>query len=279
MAENYDIRPLQLKVLDILLAVDRVCREHQLRYYIIAGTLLGALRHRGFIPWDDDLDIGMPRKDYEIFMAHADTWLPAYYEAINGQNDPEYPLSFAKIQDARTTLIERKHLKYTGGIYIDLFPLDGVPENKLVQWWHYSRFAWYNKMLYFIFRDPYKHGKGVGSWVPLLARKLYTRSGIQTRLREMMMKYDFDESTKVCDYDDGRKGILPKAVFGNPTPLQFEGKEVWGPAQPDTYLSQKYGDYMIIPPKEKQRQHNFYYLDLNKPYSNRPIPESSTINH
>lgn len=267
MAGQYDIRPLQLRILEILLAVDKICHQYQLRYYIVAGTLLGALRHKGFIPWDDDLDIAMPRKDYETFIKHAQEWLPEYFEAINGQNDPEYPLSFAKIQDARTTLVERKHLKYTGGIYIDLFPLDGAPKNKLVRIWHFTRFAWYNKMLYFIFRDPYKHGKGPGSWVPLLSRWLYTREGLQKKIRKIMTRYDFDSCEYVCDYDDGMKGILPKSVIGNPTPVTFEGKEVWGLADPHTYLSNKYGNYMEIPPLEKQRQHNFYFLDLNKPYA------------
>lgn len=269
MPANYDIRPVQLRVLDILLAVDQVCRKQNLRYYIIAGTLLGAIRHKGFIPWDDDLDIGMPRKDYEKFMSHAKEWMPEYFEAINGQNDPEYPLSFAKIQDARTTLIERKHLKYTGGIYIDVFPLDGVPNNKLVQIWHFTRFAYFNKMLYFIFRDPYKHGKGSGSWIPLLARRMYTKAGLQQKLKKMMTKYDFDTSDFICDYDDGRKGILPKKVMGNPTAILFEGKEVWGLADPHAYLANKYGNYMEIPPQNKQRQHNFYFLDLNKPYADQ----------
>lgn len=82
MGNKYDIRALQLKVLDILLAVDKVCREHHLRYYIMAGTLIGAVRHKGFIPWDDDLDIGMPRKDYEIFMEKSKDLLPDYLEAI-----------------------------------------------------------------------------------------------------------------------------------------------------------------------------------------------------
>lgn len=266
---NYDIQAVHRRILDILLAVDQVCKKHHLRYYIIAGTLLGAVRHKGFIPWDDDLDIGMPRKDYEIFMAHSKEWLPSYFEAINGENDPEYPLSFAKIQDARTTLIERKHLKYTGGIYIDVFPLDGVPENKLVQIWHFTRFAYFNKMLYFIFRDPYKHGKGPSSWVPLLSQWLYTRAGLQKKLKKLMTKYDFDQSEKVCDYDDGRKGILPKAILGIPQTILFEGKEVLGPYDPHTYLANKYGDYMQMPPKEKQRQHNFYFLDLNKPYASQ----------
>lgn len=78
---NYDIRPLQLRILKNLLAVDKVCKEHNLRYYIMAGTMLGAVRHKGFIPWDDDLDIGMPRADYDLLMANAKEWLPEPYEA------------------------------------------------------------------------------------------------------------------------------------------------------------------------------------------------------
>ena len=105
---TYDIRPLQLRILKNLLAIDKVCKEHNLRYYIMAGTMLGAVRHKGFIPWDDDLDIGMPRADYDLLMTNAKEWLPEPYEAVCAENDKEYPLPFAKIQDADTTLIERK---------------------------------------------------------------------------------------------------------------------------------------------------------------------------
>lgn len=78
---TYDIRPLQLRILKNLLAIDKVCKEHNLRYYIMAGTMLGAVRHKGFIPWDDDLDIGMPRADYDLLMTNAKEWLPEPYEA------------------------------------------------------------------------------------------------------------------------------------------------------------------------------------------------------
>ena len=108
---NYDIRPLQLRILKNLLAVDKVCKEHNLRYYIMAGTMLGAVRHKGFIPWDDDLDIGMPRADYDLLMANAKEWLPKPYEAVCAENDKEYPLPFAKVQDANTTLIERMEFR------------------------------------------------------------------------------------------------------------------------------------------------------------------------
>ena len=200
---NYDIRPLQLRILKNLLAVDKVCKEHNLRYYIMAGTMLGAVRHKGFIPWDDDLDIGMPRADYDLLMANAKEWLPEPYEAVCAENDKEYPLPFAKVQDANTTLIERMHLKYLGGVYIDIFPLDGVPESRMAQRMHFAKYEFYKRVLYLIHRDPYKHGK-----------------------------------------------------------------EVWGVQKYDAYLSQKYGDYMTIPKQSGQRQHNFHYLDLNKPYRN-----------
>ena len=81
-------------------------------------------------------------------------------------------------------------------------------------------------------------------------------------------KYDFDQCALVCDYDDGMKGIMSKDILGTPTPIRFEDEEVWGVQKYDAYLSQKYGDYMTIPKQSGQRQHNFHYLDLNKPYRN-----------
>ena len=94
-------------------------------------------------------------------MSHSKEWLPKPYEAVCAENDPNYPLPFAKIQDADTTLIERMHLKYLGGIYLDVFPLDGVPQSNLKQRIHFARYEFYKRVLYFIYRDPYKHGKGL----------------------------------------------------------------------------------------------------------------------
>ena len=263
---SYDIRPLQMKILPILKAVDTACRQYGLRYYIWAGTMIGAVRHHGFIPWDDDLDIAMPRPDYDKLIAHCKDWLPEPYEMVCAENDDAYPLPFAKIQDGSTTLIERLHLKYLGGIYLDVFPIDGAPEGWMAQKWHFGRYEYYKRVLYLLFRDPYKHGRGPSSWIPLLCRKLYSLAEVQTKIRKILLQYPYDDSRLVADYDDGSKGVMPKSVLGMPTPYEFEGTMVLGVEHYDTYLSNKYGDYMTIPDGDHQRQHNFHYLDLEKPY-------------
>lgn len=263
---SYDIDKLHERILNIVKAVDSTCNSHGLRYYIWAGTMIGAVRHKGFIPWDDDLDIAMPRPDYNMLVANAREWLPKPFEMVCAEDDPSYPLPFGKIQDASTTLIERMHLKYLGGIYIDVFPIDGVPAGWLARKLHFAKYEYYKRVLYLIHRDPYKHGHGPSSWAPLLCRKLYTMQGIQRRIKGLLQKYDFNESALVADYDDGSKGTMPKSVLGKPSPYQFEGTTLLGVEDFDTYLSNKYGDYMTVPKQSAQRQHNFNYLDLDKPY-------------
>lgn len=263
---TYDIRPLQLRILDILMSIDNVCREHNLRYYLWAGTMLGAVRHKGFIPWDDDLDIAMPRRDYDLLMQNAKEWMPKPFEVVAFETDNEYPLPFAKIQDSSTTLIERVHLRYLGGIYLDVFPLDGMPQNKIKCRWHFIKYQWYKKMLYFVHRDPYRHGHGISCWLPLLCRKMYTMPQLQQKLRDLQKQWNYDDCELIVDHDDGLKGIMSKSILGKPTNINFEGKEVMGVEDADKYLSQKYGDYMTIPPGPKQRQHNFHLLDLEKSY-------------
>lgn len=265
----YDIDALHKRILRILLAADACCREHGLRYYLWAGTQLGAVRHKGFIPWDDDIDIAMPRPDYEQLIAHSREWLPQPFEFVCAENDASYPLPFGKIQDASTTLIERRHLHYLGGIYIDVFPIDGVPVNGLSRWLHFAHYEYLKRVLYLLHRDPYKRGHGPSSWLPLLCRRLYTMVGIQQKIRRLLQQYDYETSPLVADYDDGQRGPMPKSVLGTPSPYDFEGERVMGVEQADVYLSHKYGDYMVIPDGDHQRQHNFNYLDLDKPYGNQ----------
>ncbi len=264
---DYDIRPLQLHVLENLKIFHEVCQRHGLRYFITAGTMLGAVRHKGFIPWDDDLDVAMPRRDYDLLIANSRQWLPKPLELVCAENNPDYPLPFAKLQDASTTLLERPHLPFLGGVYMDVFPLDGVRPSWSGRHWQFSRYEYLKRALYFIHRDPYKHGHGASSWLPLLTRRLYTPQGLQKAMRAISTAVDYDSARLCADYDDGLRGVMPRTVFGNPTPIRFEDTEVMGYGHPDEYLSRKYGsDYMQIPPDGHRRQHNFFLLDLNTPY-------------
>ena len=263
----YSIKELQQHILPILIDVDRVCREHNIRCYICDGTMLGAIRHGGFIPWDDDVDVCMPRPDYERFMQHAKEWLPGHLEAICAENDNDYPFPFGKIQDNTTTLIERMHIDYIGGLYIDVFPIDGVPSSGLRRKLHFAHYEYLKRVLYLLHRDPYKHGHGPSSWVPLLCRRFYTLAGVQQKIRRLLLTYDYERSTLVADYDDGQRGAMKPEILGTPQPYPFEGEQVMGVEQADTYLTRKYGDYMVIPDGDHQRQHNFHVLDFDKPYS------------
>ncbi len=125
---EYDIRDVQKKMLDILIEVDRVCRENRIRYVLDSGTLLGAVRHRGFIPWDDDIDIAMLREDYEKFckIANYELKKPYYFECE--QDNKEFPNIFGKCFDMDTRYIEKKskHLKFPHSIWLDIFPVDNI---------------------------------------------------------------------------------------------------------------------------------------------------------
>lgn len=263
---TYDIRPLQLRMLLVIEAIDKMCSEHGLRYGMFNGSLLGAVRHGGFIPWDDDMDICMPRPDYELLIAHSKEWLPEPYEFVCAENDADYPLPFGKVQDASTTLIERVHLSYLGGIYVDVFPLDGVPTgwwSRHVQFWHYGLLT---RALYWIHRDPYRHGHGVSSWVPLLTRRITTMGQLQRKIRRLLMKYDYETASLVNDYSEGLHGVMAKETHATFAPYSFEGKTLMGIKDYQHYLTQIYGDYMKIPDGNHQRQHNFHVLDLEHPY-------------
>lgn len=257
-----------MRLLDVLMVIDKMCAEHGLRYYLVDGSLIGAVREHGFIPWDDDMDICMPREDYEKLIAHSKEWLPKPYEFVCYENDPKYPLHFGKVQDASTTLIERPHLYYLGGVYVDVFPIDGAPEGKLAQRLYDWKYKYLKKVLYFLFRDPYRHGHGPSCWIPLLARKCYTQPEIQAKIKRHMMKYDLKTSRLAAvNHNDGLGSMVDKEkVLGEPTPIEFEGKQVMGMKDNHAYLSQLFGDYMTPPPPEKRHQHNFHFMDLNLPY-------------
>jgi lipopolysaccharide cholinephosphotransferase len=263
---NYSTRELQQRTLQILLTVDRVCRDHGLTYYISDGTMLGAVRHGGFIPWDDDMDICMPRPDFERLLAHAPEWLPAPFEQVCVERDPYCACNFMKIIDGSTTLIERWSFNQLGGVYMDVFPIDGVAS---VKWRRKLRFRLYrtvDRWIYMRNRDPYKRGRGYTSWIPRLLQATTTNAGLHRLLRRIQTAHPYESSALVADFDSGERSVTRKEVFGIPTPVNFEGHELLGVEHPHEYLSHLYGDYMQLPPENKRRIHNFDYVDLEHSY-------------
>lgn len=272
---DYDVRQLQQRIYANLVAFDAVCREHDLRYYLWAGTMLGAVRHHGFIPWDDDIDVAMPRPDYERLMAHWKEWMDAPFEIIAPETDTAYPYPFAKVQDASTTVMERPDFSFLEGVYVDVFPIDGFPADSVEQRRHYRRWKLWRHLLFMRARNPFKHGYGPRSWFPLLIHLLLPMTFLQRRVKKYMTRYDYDHSDYVVAYDDnGIDAIFPKRVLGDAQPYEFIDRSFPGVEHSHEYLTINFGDdYMQLPPVEKRVFHRFYHVDFNRPYREVEVTE------
>ena len=262
---NEETRQVQQCLLGILKAIRQVCEAHHLTCYLLAGSCLGAVRHKGFIPWDDDADVGLPRPDYDVLVAHANEWLPEGYELVCGDKNPQYPYPFARIQDCRTTYLLRRSFDFVGGLPVDVYPLDGMTADKWRRKWHYLRFGWTKKLLYFCLVDPYKHGRGLHSLLAKTVRRLWRAETLHRWLDQIQREFDYETSALVADHDyKPSKGVLPKDVFGLPQTVPFEDTQLTIVSQPDRYLRHLYGNYMELP--KTLPPQNYRYLDLNQPY-------------
>lgn len=263
---DYKIEDIQKCILNILVTVDKVCRENGIRYWLSDGTMLGAVRHGGFIPWDDDADIAMPRPDYERFVKHADEWLPKPFELQTFEKDENCTSEFLKVIDGSTTLIERWSLNQVGGVYIDVCPIDGIPAPKWRRKLRINLYHMLKSWVYLRSRDPYKRGHGYTSWLPRLLQATVKNITLQRWKKRVQTVYDYETAPLVADYDSGDRSTMPREVMGTPTPILFEGRELLGVEHPDTCLTCLYGDYMTLPPEDKRHIHGFDYVDFEHSY-------------
>lgn len=248
--------------LDIMDEVHRVCVEYGITYYIIAGTLLGAVRHTGFIPWDLDIDIAMPREDYDRFKEIAGSALAIKYTYLDHENCKNYYRPHALVVRNDT----RVHLKYDHlnpkmfdlGVYIDIFPLDQAPDAEKLRDAHakkLKRIRWFKDL-----RIPYCYSYKAWrrfvhrtvsllvSWIPLRA--------INRRQQKLMQKYRSQQTKCLCSMASQysyRKQCMSKDIYGTPVLLEFEGRQYYAPREYVQYLTRLYGDYMQLPPVEKRQ--------------------------
>ncbi|WP_242369293.1 LicD family protein [Adlercreutzia muris] len=244
--------------LDIMSEIDRICREHNLRYFLAYGTLLGAVRHDGFIPWDDDMDIVMPRDDYETLLAHFDEWKQAEHIEVSSYRKGNSIHPFTKIVDS-TTLVSERFLKpeYKTGVWVDIFPLDHVPANKKKVFRRKSQLSFFRALS---ISDP---SDGVTPLARFAKRVLVPLSG---RINPIKLARKTDENARFCEKSDEKAFmvvassaanplmVFPEAWF-DPIEMNFENRSFLAPAGWREFLELVYGDWKSLPPENERPQH------------------------
>lgn len=263
-------------LLSVVQEIHKICEENGFRYTLIYGTLLGAVRHRGFIPWDDDLDIAMPRPDYRRFVEYCRTHdVPFSLKCI--ETDPRYGYLFAKVCDRNTVLIEEHGNRYgvDYGLYVDIFPIDGLGDSPeaaqkalgstrfarellvAAQWKHYFKSttrAWYYEPIRFAF---------------FLASRFVSHKRLIQRITRKYEAVSVDEAKYVgimCGAYRNRE-VMENAVYTEFCDTDFEGVRLRSLKNSDRYLTTIYRDYMQLPPEEKRvARHTFsvYYKEKNE---------------
>lgn len=250
------VREVQDKILETMKYIDKLCREHGIVYYIMGGTALGAVRHGGFIPWDDDLDIFMTPKQYKKFKAVFEAQNSDLFVLQEWRTDSKY-LEYAKIRMNGTTFIEehfkdRKEMHH--GIYVDIMILHKVPENKLVQ-----------KLVYYESKFVTLYGLSQRNWAPksksqalvLKSLKIMPCKLIARIAYSHIYRYDNrDKKYKYCYWITPakfRNGLFDASFFEKPVDIPFEDTALLGSEKIKEYLAYRYGDYMKLPSEEQQK--------------------------
>ena len=261
------LRKLQLCELEILDEFVRICEKRRLRYYIAGGTLLGAVRHGGFIPWDDDIDVEMPRRDYELFAKYCAEDLSEDYFYQTPDTDPHYFLTYAKLRKNNTFFYEQrfKDSKFRKGIFIDIFPLDYAMKPCAAERFLFDLMAVGNRRGQVDSGEKYVPYKKIRGRLCYALYKLFSPKGA-VRLRKTLTGISARLSRKkyYASYSGayGYSGEIFCADWYSPTErIEFEGRSCNAPSNADMVLTTLYGkDYMKIPPESERRIH----CDLNR---------------
>lgn len=270
--DDKSLRELQIAELDGLNFFDDFCRSHGLTYYLCGGCLIGSLRNKGFVPWDDDIDVLMPRPDYEQFLKIYKEENPSErFVLLDGDKENTYGNIFAVIIDTDHTLVKeyQKDMDMPHGIPLDIFPIDGLASGKMAR---YVQYIW--TMIYSLFRSGIvpKNQGGLLSFGSKVLLGVFRGKNIKYKIwkyaEKRMSRYSFETAENVAELCAGfyfMKKVYPRRIYDGITEVEFEGRKYLAMKNYDDYLKIPFGNYMELPPEEKRvAHHDIIELKLNK---------------
>lgn len=247
-----DIKSIQLEIMD---DIHDFCVRNKINYTLAEGSLLGAVRHKGYIPWDDDIDIAMPRPDYERFLKEYQP-SSVFYKLKHYGNDKDFVLPIAKVYDVRTILdspnyIDNQH------VFIDIFPLDGAPDNEINMYVESL-----NDIIFNVKRQGkyYKYAPSIVKKIEFYLKyiikniSLIGKKKSYNEFEDLIARYPYQESDFILITGSayGSKAYMPKSLFDNFTLTKFENRDYFIIEKADQYLTKIYGNWRELPPKEKR---------------------------
>ena len=265
--KELNLQEIQKIELNLLKEVDRICRDQGFRYFMVGGTLIGAVRHQGFIPWDDDIDISMPRPDYEAFIQYCMT-NQTEFRLLSNRNTENYWNLFSKVSDPRTKIIDSviDGQDHDAGVSIDIFPIDGLGmtldearrtfmktelKRDILDARNWKRFS--RSKTHGLAYEPIRLAM-------FLLSRLCSPSGLMKKIEAFSRRKSFDsQEYSACIAGAYRtKEIMEKRIYSDYCQLQFQGEQFMAPEHYDEFLTAIYGNYMELPPEDKRVTHHTY---------------------
>lgn len=268
--DDNNLEKLHNAILYIADEVDRICRKENIHYTLTGGSLIGAVRHKGFIPWDDDMDIAMLRNDYEMFLDACNKELRNTFFIQTIETDLNYPYGFAKLTLKGTNYVQEGHEgeKWQKGIFVDIFPMDNVPDKEIQKFFHKT----INYLLIKLLQCKENSGIGKESKTKVLigfllttVSKFFSIAFLTKHLQHNMKKYMGADTKMVCNlggYYKYEKETTKRSYYKDYIETSFSDRKYMIIKEYDLYLKKIYGNYMELPPIEKRRTHNFSILDF-----------------
>lgn len=253
-----ELKLIQLKILE---NVHCFCMANGIQYSLAFGTLLGAVRHKGYIPWDDDIDIMMTRSNYEQFIK---TYKDPVYSVVDHTIDSRYLLPFAKVQDSRTLIQEKTNMKDHIGVNIDIFPVDKCPCKKKNIWWFFGLKKFFNGIYLLKILSISRHRciwKNILLAISQFLLCFISTDYIVKKMVDISSKYKNEETDNVAvvtPSNNKASWMVPKYIFENYSTILFEGLNFIAIKDYNYLLTAIYGDYMLLPERDKQITHHSF---------------------